>query len=171
VKGAKGPRRGLVLQGAGSADEAFAREQAVAEEQKAWARAVADRIERGELPEAAGERELIAFILRLWADRVKVTKPPKRGNPRSAAKLHDRDLVALLVGCRIAGGRVRASTGEWRLAEGVDAGEAIILVADEFGVDESTVAKIFRQRRAAVARWFANSNVAHRVGAIRGNSA
>ena len=49
-------------------------------------------------------------------------------------------------------------------------GEAIKRVADHFEVDESTIAKIFRERRDAVARsgWIVNTNLAQRAGAIRG---
>ncbi len=56
------------------------------------------------------------------------------------------------------------------IGHGAEPSEAIRRVADQFDVDESTVAKIFRERRDAVARspFIANSNLAHRIGAIRG---
>ena len=67
---AKAPQqRRLTIQIAGSAAEAFAREQAAVEKQKRWARDVADRIERGELPRGSDERQVIAWIVRGWADR------------------------------------------------------------------------------------------------------
>ena len=146
----------LVIKTAGSAEEEFMREEAAIEKQNQLARDIADGIERGELPSAQNKRQFIALILRTWADRVRPERPAKRGNPSfiAKAKIYDPDRVALEVGFKIAFGDTPI--------------EAVAAIADDLEVDVSTIPKIFRPRRAAVAQWFVNTNLAHRVGAILG---
>jgi len=143
----------LVIRLAGSEEEAFEQEAAAVEIQRSWARDVADGIEQGNLPGKKSERRLAAAILRLWADQLRVAKPKKRGNPQFARKIYDPDEAALRVG--------------FEIAFGADPPEAIRRVADYFELNDSTIAKIFRARRSAVAEWFVHSNLAHRAGAIR----
>ncbi len=77
-KPTKPRQRSLVLLTAGSEEEAYAREAAAMENQKAHARRYADGIVRGELPDDSSEREFIAFLLRWWAAQVKVTNREAR---------------------------------------------------------------------------------------------
>jgi hypothetical protein len=121
--------------------------------QKAWAYDIAAGIERGSLP-AAEYWGMIASMVRRAADQWRAPTGKKVGNPSFKRKLPDDDTVAVLVGCRIGVGDELAG--------------AIDHVAESFEVDRSRVAKIFRKRRAAVADFFVCSNLAHRVGAIRG---
>jgi hypothetical protein len=153
AKKSKAPRQqGVVIHTAANEEEALARHAAARAMQNQHARDYADSIERGELPEAPLAREFIAVILRSWADRPPPPKPAKRGNPSFKRKIYSPDRVALEVVIRI--------------ADGEDPHAAKARVADLLEVDESTVAKILRDRREAVER-FIGINVASR-GAIRG---
>ncbi len=98
---------------------------------------------------------MVAAILRAAADELHADTPPRRGNPNFPRKLPSEDDVALMVG--------------YRIAFGADEQDAIAKVADKLDVDPSTVGKLFRKRRLAVADWFSeNPDLAHRCGAIRG---
>jgi hypothetical protein len=159
-------RTPVTLKGEGATPEGQATAVAV---QKSWGHDIADGIKRGELPQNAHERRVVAAIVRAWADQLHVPKARKRGNPSFARKLPDDDTVAVMVGLRIGLGDGLVARGDRVVRSPPDEpAAAITYVADLFGVDDSTVAKIFRARRDAVADFFTHSNLRHRVGAIRG---
>ena len=112
------------------------------DKQRAWARAVADGVARGELPHSATERVGIASILRAWADQPNAAEPKKRGNPNFTTnrKLPDGPDVAAEVAFRIAFGETRPN--------------AIGTVADEYGASTSAVTKAFDEHGEAFARSF-----------------
>jgi hypothetical protein len=125
------------------------------EKQTRRARDIADGIERGELPVLPEDRQFVALIMRNWANREMPKKPARRGNPKFERKIYDPFRVALMVAFEIGFGK--------------EEHDAIASIAEEIGVEWDTVRKIFRARRKHIAaNWFANTNLAHRVGAIRG---
>ena len=106
---------------------------ATVEWQKSWAESAAKRIEAGE-PLESWEREAVATILREASAQLGVKpKARSRGNPTFERKLPDDDTVALMVSMRMARGETET--------------DACGNVADDFGVDDSGVAKIYRARR------------------------
>lgn len=135
--------RGVTFPTAASEEDALARDAAAREKQNEYARTYAAGIERGELPAAQDEREFIALILRWWADRPPPQPQAKRGNPQFKRKVYSPDTVALDVLMRI--------------KSGDDPQTAIAAVADRLSVDDSTVAKVFRDRGEAVARFIGYS--------------
>ncbi len=145
--------RGVTILTAASEEDALARDAAAREKQNEYARTYAAGIERGELPATQDEREFIALILRWWADRPPPQPQAKRGNPRFKRKVYSPDSVALEVLMRI--------------KSGDDSQAAIAYVAELLDVDESTIGKVFRDRREDVAR-FLGINIGARDGAIRG---
>lgn len=144
-----GKRQGINLKGEGSTDEGHARDLA---KQRAWAYAVADGIERGELPIADDERLMLAAILRSAADQLPERPRKRRGNP---GKLPDDDSAPLMV-------RMRERSGE---------SDALQKVAEYFGVDESSLAKICRTRRAAIDEFFRDAVTVGKGRRNSGNSA
>ena len=90
---------------------------------------------------------MIAAILRYWADQIKVQKPAKRGNPAFKKKVYDANGAAIEIGRRERFGESQS--------------DAIKYVADAFDVDESTMAKIYRERRDAVDNYFLLTNLKH----------
>jgi hypothetical protein len=78
-------------------------------------------------------------MIRPTADQFRAPEAPKKpGNPSFERKLPDDDSIALAVG--------------YRIAFGYELDAAIAYVAGSYEVDESTVAKNFRERRDAIGR-------------------
>jgi hypothetical protein len=134
------------LDGEGSTPE---RQAEAVRQQRDWAESVASGIERGVLPAREFEREIIAWIIRHAASQLQVVQKPKRGNPDFKAKVPHDDTVPLMVQCQIALGKTPD--------------EAFDCVADCFGVDDSTIRKLYRKRRTAMAKL----KLRHLGGAIR----
>jgi hypothetical protein len=114
--------------------------RAVVKAQREWAETVAQGIERGELPEAAHDREAIAWILRDAAAQLSANLPARPGNPAFITKLPSADAVALMVHIEIKRGAIKSL--------------AIGIVADRFCAKESSVRKIYKRLGIAVASDF-----------------
>lgn len=135
----------LHLVGEGSTPE---RQAEAVTKQREWSESVASGIERGILPEGRMEREAIAWIIRHAANQLRVTPKPQRGNPNMKRKVPPDDTVPLMVKCQLLLGKTRE--------------EAFAFVAEGFGVNETTIRKLYDNRRTALA-----TLKLRRLGAIR----
>lgn len=118
---------------------------------RAWAETFeqyAASIERGEFPQRAMARAMIAKVLRQKAAELRKLKPkPGRGNPAFVRKY---DPVELSI-------QIYARRQMLRKKESVDESIDHVLVDYELDVDKSGVAKHYRKHRAGIARFFAGA--------------
>lgn len=114
----------------------------VAQDQREWARNLADKIERGEPLDTGLDRKVAAAILRGWADNLPDTAPRK---PGQAPKVDAGEVAMQVAVLRV---------------QGIAKGRAIAQVAEDWGVSDEAIRKALKKHGDEAMRfWSEGTNL------------